>query len=173
MIYAPRFGTQILPELFLTSSYEAKDAAWLKKHRITHLVSVAEECPPSSALALKSLHIPLRDSPRTDVASHFAEVFDFIDAGRNSACGAVLVHCFEGKNRSAAFVIGYLMQKEKCNLHQALSRVKSGRSFVEMNIGFHKQLLDLEHSLSFSGPSVPLNAEACHDLLERDVTPGL
>ncbi|CAL1171799.1 unnamed protein product [Cladocopium goreaui] len=84
------FGTQILPELFLTSSYEAKDAAWLKKHRITHLVSVAEECPPSSALALKSLHIPLRDSPRTDVASHFAEVFDFIDAGRNSACCAVL-----------------------------------------------------------------------------------
>lgn len=36
----------------------------------------------------------------TQVASHFAEVFDFIDAGRNSACGAVLVHCFEGKNRT-------------------------------------------------------------------------
>ena len=42
------------------------------------------------------------ESPNTltQVASHFAEVFDFIDAGRNSACGAVLVHCFEGKNRT-------------------------------------------------------------------------
>eukprot|EP00435_Cladocopium_sp_Y103_P069527 s39_g33.t1 len=189
------FGTQILPELFLTSSYEAKDAAWLKKHGITPLgcrwadgrwvqrfdpgdtwynmqilgLRHGQECPPSSALQLKSLHIPLRDSPRTDVASHFEEVFDFIDAGRNSKSGAVLVHCFEGKNRSAAFVIGYLMQKEKCNLHQALCRVKSVRSFVEMNIGFHKQLLDLERSLSFSSPSVPLDAEACHDLLEMDL----
>lgn len=43
------------------------------------------------------------------VLRHFPEVFRFLDAAE----GAALVHCFEGKNRSATFVVAYLMQKER------------------------------------------------------------
>ena len=34
-----------------------------------------QECPPSSALPLKTLHIALRDSPRADVAWTSGEIF--------------------------------------------------------------------------------------------------
>lgn len=82
---------------------------------------LCQECPP--ATRLRALHVALRDSPRTEahpraqgclglgrqVLRHFPEVFRFLDAAE----GAALVHCFEGKNRSATFVVAYLMQKER------------------------------------------------------------
>ncbi|CAE7572836.1 unnamed protein product [Symbiodinium natans] len=58
------FGTEIIPDfLFLTSQFEAKDPTFLKERGITHLISVAEESPPTAPLLGKSLHLPLRSLP--------------------------------------------------------------------------------------------------------------
>ncbi|CAJ1332921.1 unnamed protein product, partial [Effrenium voratum] len=146
----------------------AQDAGFLKKHGITHLVSVAEECPPSAPV--QTLHLALRDSPLTDVRSRFSEVFDFVDQARASAKpGAALIHCFEGKNRSAAFVIAYVMREEKLNLQDAFARVKGVRSLVDPNIGFLKQLRDFELELGCEALSLPFDAEACRDLLDLEL----
>ncbi|CAE7027349.1 unnamed protein product, partial [Symbiodinium sp. CCMP2456] len=98
-----RFGTEIIPGfLFLTSQFEAKDPAFLKQHGITHLVSVAEESPPVVPLPGKSLHLALRDSPRTDVRCHFDEVFAVIDAAKRFKKGRALIHCHAMKARTGA-----------------------------------------------------------------------
>ncbi|CAE7812479.1 DUSP19, partial [Symbiodinium sp. KB8] len=97
------FGAEIIPGfLFLTSQFEAKDPAFLKEHGITHLVSVAEESPPVVPLPGKSLHLALRDSPRTDVRSHFDEVFAVFDAAKRFKKGRALIHCHAMKARTGA-----------------------------------------------------------------------
>ncbi|CAE7301787.1 DUSP19 [Symbiodinium sp. CCMP2592] len=98
-----QYGTEIIPGfLFLTSQFEAKDPAFLKEHGITHLVSVAEESPPAVPLPGESLHLALRDSPRTDVLCHFDEVFAVIDAAKRFKKGRALMHCHAMKARTGA-----------------------------------------------------------------------
>eukprot|EP00747_Dinoflagellata_sp_TGD_P223061 gnl/TRDRNA2_/TRDRNA2_94701_c0_seq1.p1 gnl/TRDRNA2_/TRDRNA2_94701_c0~~gnl/TRDRNA2_/TRDRNA2_94701_c0_seq1.p1 ORF type:complete len:283 (-),score=67.09 gnl/TRDRNA2_/TRDRNA2_94701_c0_seq1:283-1131(-) len=167
-----QYGKEIVKGfLFLASRFDADDPSVLKQHKITHILNVAEECEPAAeARKLCSvLHIPLRDSPRTDILGRFEEAFKFIDAAKKNK-GRVLVHCFEGRNRSASFVIGYKMQTERLRMDQAFSQVKAVRSLVDPNIGYRKQLLDLEHRLFGAGmPSMPLSEEVCCDLMDMEV----
>ena len=44
-----------------------------------------------------------------DISTHFAAAYAFI-ASAAAAGGAVLVHCHEGKSRSVALVLAYLMR---------------------------------------------------------------
>jgi hypothetical protein len=52
----------------------------------------------------------------------------------------VLVHCFGGKSRSAAFVCAYIMSSLNCAFDEAYSTLKSARPIVEINAGFECQL---------------------------------
>ena len=57
--------------------------------------------------------------------------------------GSVLVHCHEGKNRSAALVVAYLMVEERMSLYEAVEQVWSRRPIVLSNDSFVDQLIDL------------------------------
>ena len=52
-----------------------------------------------------------------DLAQHFDETRLFISEGL--ASGKVLVHCTEGRSRSVAILVAFLMQKEKISLGKA------------------------------------------------------
>jgi hypothetical protein len=79
----------------------------------------------------------------------------------------VMIHCREGRNRSAALLLAWLMgsstlggYQRECvqhterdllknrSLKEMLAYVKNYRALVDPNIGFLKQLLDFERSLS-------------------------
>ena len=49
----------------------------------------------------------VEDAP---LADHFDEINGFIHAARSEG-GSVLVHCYQGKSRSACAVVQYLMTK--------------------------------------------------------------
>jgi protein-tyrosine phosphatase len=65
-------------------------------------------------------------------------MFRFIDCGRESG-ESVLVHCAQGKSRSAAVVIAFVMQKNKLSFADAMHLVKSKRPAVSTK--FEKMLL--------------------------------
>jgi len=78
---------------------------------------------------------------------------EFIESGYNSG-GTVLVHCREGKSRSASFVIGFIMKYKKLSYDDAYALVKSARSLVEPNTGFITCLRMWERmGCSFEGES--------------------
>jgi len=67
--------------------------------------------------------INVLDVPWENIIKHFPIANKFINEALTSGTG-VLVHCYAGVSRSAAFVIAYLMSNQKMGMVQAMSLVK-------------------------------------------------
>ena len=78
---------------------------------------------------------------RTDLEDACAFIKEQLAASAPNGC--VLVHCHEGKNRSAALVVAYLMVEERMSLYEAVEQVWSRRPIVLSNDSFVDQLIDL------------------------------
>ena len=63
--------------------------------------------------------------------------------------GRTLVHCFAGISRSATLVIAYLVHELGYTLRQAHDFVRSKRPCIQPNIGFWKQLIELENKVKY------------------------
>jgi dual specificity MAP kinase phosphatase len=98
--------------------------------------------------------VPILDTWNQHIQTHFRETFDFINRNRQRGTG-VLVHCQAGISRSAAFVIGYLMENGGMTLDQAYQQVLSRRSVISPNLSFMGELKEFELHLMQHGPFAP------------------
>lgn len=103
---------------------------------------------------LNVYHIAIEDDEGVDLAPFWTTVFKAIDEERKKR-GKLLLLCGMGISRSATFAIGYLMCIEKLSLHDAYKRVQHSRSVVCPNIGFFRQMIELEEKM-FSRRTVNL-----------------
>ena len=105
----------------------------------------------------------LLDVPQTNIALHFNDITEFIDAALTGG-GKVLVNCEMGMSRSSTCVLAYLMLKHKMTAGDALAKVgcplsvystKAGilslqvrkHRYVRPNKGFLRQLYELDTRL--------------------------
>merc|ERR1712007_83657 len=72
--------------------------------------------------------------------------------------GRVLLHCHEGKSRSVALCLAYLVTRERRSLADALAHVKSRRPQARPNAGFWTQLVALELATLGSNSVTPADA---------------
>jgi len=103
------------------------------------------------------LLIAVEDSSSSDISRHFDECRLFISEGL--AQGGVLLHCSEGRSRSAVIATAFLMQKERLSVGAALLAVKEKRPLVNPKVGFIGQLQALEGRLGIA-PASPKTAAA-------------
>jgi len=135
-------ASEVLPRLYLTDLFTARDEAQLTSLGITHVVSVIEHAPtlPQSQ-SLRTLHIPLSDNADQDILTHLPVATSFIrNALADDPNSRVLVHCFMGISRSAAIVCAYLIATMRMTPDEALAAVRAKRGIVSPNIGFLRQL---------------------------------
>ena len=133
-------------DLFIGSIGAARNVAALRAVGITHVVSaVSADDADFRAPGIAYLHCDVRDAPDEDLAAHFLRASDFIaralgsgDGGSGSA--RVLVHCFQGKSRSASLVCAHLMRAEGLGFLEALEEVRVHRPTAQPNLGFVAQL---------------------------------
>jgi hypothetical protein len=92
------------------------------------------------------------DAEDYNLSEHFAEIVDFIEAGRRK--GGVVVHCAAGISRATTSCCAYLMVKEDWTLDAAFERIHTVRPFVHPNRGFWRQLRDFEASLRRQGKTL-------------------
>uniref|UniRef100_A0A0N5AXK6 Tyrosine-protein phosphatase domain-containing protein n=1 Tax=Syphacia muris TaxID=451379 RepID=A0A0N5AXK6_9BILA len=92
------------------------------------------------------LNIPIEDEEQTDLSPYWKIVFQTIEEQRKSG-GKVLIFCGMGISRSASFVVAYLMCIEKMTLHDAYKNVQRVRNIICPNVGFFKQMIELEYKL--------------------------
>ncbi|XP_050663686.1 dual specificity protein phosphatase MPK-4-like isoform X2 [Leptidea sinapis] len=128
--------------LYLGNLACAHDHKTLEKLKITHILTIDLVPLPRTILDRPNLtfkYVKLADVPREDLISHLPECNDFL---KQAICdnGSVLVHCYFGVSRSAAVVIGYIMEKYSLCYEDAFALVKSKRRFIGPNIGFVAQL---------------------------------
>lgn len=134
----------IIPGLYMGSQDVAQDKDLLRKHKITHVISVGVQVCQCSEVIYS--FIEALDLPEFDMRPVFQQSAQLINDIRNSG-GSVFVHCNAGVSRSAVIVIAYLMEKEKLPYLQAVELLKQARPCVKPNDGFIRQLKLLEHDL--------------------------
>lgn len=123
---------------------------------ISSIVSVVNGPLPTHVLQEYShLHIDISDEPTSDLLEHLESAMIFMEGAlclpetndgtipnqtNGKHKGGVLVHCAQGKSRSVAVTIAFLMYKYNLSYRQALHAVKRKVPDAEPNSGFVEQL---------------------------------
>lgn len=118
---------EIEPRLFLGNATAARNLAFLKTNRISHILTIDSFPIPNyvcSSASVTNKYIHIADMSRENILEHFMEGIGFIeDALKDeAAANGVLVHCFYGVSRSATIVIAFLMKKHSISYQRAFER---------------------------------------------------
>jgi protein phosphatase slingshot len=140
-------ATQILPNLFLGTEWNASNYDSLQTDRITHILNISSEIDNFFPDNFKYLNIRVRDVDETDLLKEFDRTNKFIQEAREQGTGC-LVHCKMGVSRSASCVIAYLMKEFNWSLEQTFQFTKQKRNCINPNEGFKQQLLTYESILN-------------------------
>eukprot|EP00466_Bigelowiella_natans_P015808 jgi/Bigna1/51950/estExt_Genewise1Plus.C_40192 len=145
----------IAPDLYLSGIGGAYNRSALDAAGITHILTVAESIPPRFQGSFVYKRVALKDSPtaKSQLAKVLPECIQFIrkalerddenhddDKKKNK----VLVHCFEGRSRSPAVLIAYLMQTKQMSLSESLALLNKAKRGGQPNSGFMSILRSLD-----------------------------
>nr|XP_033815807.1 dual specificity protein phosphatase 8-like [Geotrypetes seraphini]XP_033815808.1 dual specificity protein phosphatase 8-like [Geotrypetes seraphini] len=153
--------TRVLPHLYLGSQSDVLNQEIIGLNGITHVLNVSCSCPQSSFIpSYRFLRIPINDGYSDNILPWLKQAADFIDKAEVMN-GKVLLHCFAGVSRSAAFAIAYVMYSIRLPLDEAYRFVKEKRPSISPNFNFLGQLLEYEAVLSCA-PSVKATSQPSH-----------
>ncbi|KAL5717466.1 hypothetical protein ACHQM5_010461 [Ranunculus cassubicifolius] len=140
----------IIGNLFIGGALAARSVYTLQHLGITHILCLCSNEIGQSDSQFPDLFVyknfSIYDNEDTNISNLFEEASDFIDNVEKIG-GKVLVHCFEGKSRSATVVLAYLMLRKKFTLLDAWNTLKRAHRRAQPNDGFAKTLLDLDMKL--------------------------
>jgi len=150
--FEPTPLTQVLPQLYLGTEEDAEDAEKLIGLGITHIISIVGGGRYKDFYP-KHMYIPLRDNGRSDLLEKLQNSYDFTMESQEYG-NKLFVHCQLGQNRSASFVIGFLMKLKNLSLYEAYSLVKEKRELIHPHKAYIEQLrqLDLKLHKVYSTP---------------------
>ncbi|XP_039016650.1 dual specificity protein phosphatase PHS1-like [Hibiscus syriacus] len=140
----------ITGSFFIGGALAARSAYTLQHFGITHELCL---CSNEIGQADSQYHdlfeyknFSIYDNEDSNISSIFEEVCDFIDHVEQIG-GRILVHCFEGKSRSATVVIAYLMLQKNLIILEAWNSFKRAHRRAQPNDGFARILLYLDRKL--------------------------
>lgn len=125
--------------LFFGAEVNAADADFLKSKQITHVFNVAGSHSARMSQEAEYISITIDDKEDTvlPLETCINTIHQIIARGER-----VLVHCIEGRSRSGAIIIAYLMKQHKWTYDFTLAHVRKQR-FAQPNKGFEFQLRKL------------------------------
>ncbi|XP_020204306.1 dual specificity protein phosphatase PHS1 isoform X2 [Cajanus cajan] len=136
--------------LFIGGALAARSTYTLQHLGITHILCLCTNEIGQSDSQFPDLftykNFSVCDNEDSNISSIFEEACDFIDYVEQTG-QSVLVHCFEGRSRSATLVLAYLMLRKKFTLLEAWNALKRVHRRSQPNDGFAKILLELDQKL--------------------------
>lgn len=134
--------------LYQGSASQAADYRIMKHLHITHVVNATTNCPDAFPNMLCYLKLHLSDNSQQDLVEALPLASKFISAALKAEPGGrVLVHCSQGRSRSSALTLAFLMEHRRWSLLHALRWLKERRACTAPNINFLSQLLTYEEQL--------------------------
>ncbi|KAM0861431.1 hypothetical protein ACQ4PT_045892 [Festuca glaucescens] len=142
--------SQITDFMYIGGALAARSTYTLQHLGVTHVLCLcANEIGQSESqkpCLFDYRNFSIKDAENADISDVFQDASDFIDFVEHLH-GKVLVHCFEGKSRSATVVLAYLMLRKNCTLLEAWNMLKKVHRRAQPNDGFARVLLDLDKRL--------------------------
>ena len=111
-------------------------------HDVTHVLCLNGR-PSKPGNGAKLYVIDIDDLPNEDLLSVIPEAIKFLDEAFHDK-GKVLLHCTAGRSRSAGVLVAFMMLKLGMEYDIAVEKIKESRKWIDINIGFEKQLRTLE-----------------------------
>ncbi|EGC31945.1 hypothetical protein DICPUDRAFT_13442, partial [Dictyostelium purpureum] len=131
--------------IYLGNMESASNLQKLKNANITNILNCAgEKCSNYFPQQFKYKTLIIRDIPDEDISCLFSLILDYFIKVILNRNGVVFVHCYRGVSRSSAFVILWLMWKNKWSYQKAFEHIIEKRSVASPNIGFEFQLRRFE-----------------------------
>lgn len=95
---------QVVSKIYIGSIHAAFNQEALREKNITHILN-ASRIPSTFPRQFTYLSVDIRDKENSNILACIPASNIFIEAGIQS--GGVLVHCFGGRSRSAAFISAF------------------------------------------------------------------
>ena len=149
--------SSLLPWLLVGDKAMAKDRIELRKRKVKYILNVTPPMTDGGVAnffqnegSLEYLRLPLRDVASDTILPHVAAAVEFLQRARVRADGRALVHCNEGKSRSAAIAAAFLVKAYNKTPDEALEARRVARPQAEPREAFMKQLHTLEPAILHS-----------------------
>ncbi|KAE9601361.1 hypothetical protein Lal_00023992 [Lupinus albus] len=140
----------VTSSLFIGGALAARSVYTLQYLGITHILCLCTNEIGQSDSQFPDLfeykNFSVCDNEDFNINSIYEEACDFIDHVEQMG-QKVLVHCFEGRSRSATLVLAYLMLRKKFTLLEAWNALKRVHRRAQPNDGFAKTLQELDQKL--------------------------
>ncbi|KAJ8599111.1 hypothetical protein CTAYLR_006345 [Chrysophaeum taylorii] len=149
---------ELAPWLWLGDAACARDVPRLEALGVTHVLNVAGQGargPVAHYDAAGIVHqtFEARDSAKYRMLElHLDAAYAFVAAARATG-GRILIHCFQGLNRSGVLAAALLMLETRTDLLRAVARLRRQRGDESLsNKAFQAQLVDLAKHEGLLGP---------------------
>ncbi|XP_029473176.1 dual specificity phosphatase 28 [Rhinatrema bivittatum] len=136
---------KITDSLLISNTKSACSEELLTQEGVTFCINVSRQ-QPFPSLGLGTLRVPVLDDPSENLHSYFEQCAGIIEDVVQKG-GRCLVYCKNGRSRSAAVCIAYLMKHRHLKLEDAFEIVRIARPVVQPNVGFWSQLKEYEQCL--------------------------
>lgn len=124
--------TQVVPGLIIGSVDEAFKVCILEQAKVTHILNVASELHFTERVNLHYKKVAVDDdSCEADIREIMWESLMFIRTAIDDG-GTVMVHCLEGKSRSACVVLAYMSIMCKYEWDASVAHLKQIRPIIDV-----------------------------------------
>lgn len=130
----------ILNNIFLSNLRDARNMKLIRANNIQIVVRLSR----NNNASIYPTNIAFHNFQIEDSCSFKAELIDYSKFIRgiidNNPDKNILIHCNEGRSRSASVIIFYLMTKHKLSFDQSWDYIKTIKSDIRPNDGFEQVL---------------------------------
>lgn len=168
------------PGLFIGSAGAAYNFSGLVAANMTHIVDVTPSVIPRFPGVFEYMHISdVHDYDEIEDGDKLAQYFPYSTQYIGKALdqgGKVLVHCSEGRSRSATLIVVYLMQTQGFYRDGALSLIRKTRPIAYPSSSFMIVMERLERSMRegrADGDTSPLPRDYEIVLADGSLAPGV
>lgn len=136
--------TEVHPNLFLGSSYNAALLPGLRSRNIKYVINVTNEISNYYPSNIEYYNISISDNGHDSIIDHLEESYEIINNFLNKDDGAILVHCYMGASRSASIITYYIAKKTGRTIDEVISFLQSQRSNVNLSKSLYDELKSTE-----------------------------
>jgi len=136
--------TEVYPNLYLGSSYNAAMLPVLISRDIKYIINVTNEISNYYPSNIEYYNIPLKDNGVDSILDHLEESYDIINNFLEKQYGSILVHCHMGASRSASIVTYFIAKKTGKTIDEVLDELTRKRENINLSTSLYKELKSTE-----------------------------